>query len=294
MDMDRPSEETIVNSLKKITKEEILENAHMMLMPKGERNVDEIFRDPEIAGKLVTRDVSPDIMGAYTLKMETDAPSEHTYVAKDMLKDIGMTVEELHDAAMENIRRSYIAMPIEQTIRMLSDEGTEQQMGAADKTEEQRSSDADKDSPVPMIVLTSKDHHFGAAAILLPEAQKDVSEMFGGSFLVCPSSRHEVICIPDEMEKLDYFERMVHDINSFAVSDKEFLSNTVLRYDSGSKVLEPARDYADRQVAAEISESLNKGETIQAETTAKESPYPGLPPCPEPRRIEQKRGMDIC
>ena len=285
------AEETAAIDPKTVTKEDIRENAYMVLIPKGDENLGEVFRQNELDGKLVTKDVAPDIMVAYALEREINGPSGeddqkaavHAFVTKDMLKTSGVTEGELHDAAMENTRRGYMAMPIEQAIRRLTN---------ADGMEQPQEQQARQDSTLPMIVLTNQTLRYGAAAVLVPEAQQEVSEAYGGSFLVCPSSRHEVICIPDEMKKIDYYEKMVIDINRSTVSESDFLSNTILRYDSDSKILEPARDYAGRQAAAEIPKSPNKGET--RETRHTESPYPGLPPCPEPRRIEQKRGMDIC
>ena len=83
-----------------------------------------------------------------------------------------------------------------------------------------------------VMVLTNDRMHYGAAAILLPEA-KDLMQKNGiEDCFILPSSVHELILINDNNEvNRTQLAELVEDINaSEAVKDVEFLSNNVYRY----------------------------------------------------------------
>ena len=84
---------------------------------------------------------------------------------------------------------------------------------------------------IPMTVVTSKSEIgvYGASIVLSQKAMKQVADRLGGSFLVLPSSVHEVICIPATLD-LDIAEirNTVREINnSDAVAPDDVLTDSV-------------------------------------------------------------------
>lgn len=90
----------------------------------------------------------------------------------------------------------------------------------------------ESDEPIApdVLVLTSYSAQFGAYAML----QKFVlehTEKIVGSFHILPSSRHELIVVPDAMPlEEDYLREMVRSANKTVVSAEDFLSNDIFHY----------------------------------------------------------------
>lgn len=83
---------------------------------------------------------------------------------------------------------------------------------------------------IPMFVMTNRIHHYGASSILDKEQLKLFSDRLGSDLYILPSSIHEVILICKDAGRLCYFQRMVHDINSFAVGENEWLADGVYEW----------------------------------------------------------------
>lgn len=91
----------------------------------------------------------------------------------------------------------------------------------------------DTDDDAPMLYLTSAPvRAYGAAQLLNQKALDEVGRVFGGRFLIIPSSIHEVLAIP-ACNDLEALSDMVRTINSFGsvVSPDEVLTNTLYEYD---------------------------------------------------------------
>lgn len=89
------------------------------------------------------------------------------------------------------------------------------------------------DPPSPFYILTTRDQHFGAALMALPETLKGVHEKLGEDFYILPSSVHEVLILkesdfPGPPEEL---KEMVATINREQVEPVDRLSDTVYRFD---------------------------------------------------------------
>lgn len=87
---------------------------------------------------------------------------------------------------------------------------------------------------IDMYVLTNKANLNGAGVIASPKVQEYVYKKMKGSYIILPSSIHEVIILPD-IHDVDYLRDMVLDINSTVVSPEDYLSDQVYRYD-GEKI----------------------------------------------------------
>lgn len=82
----------------------------------------------------------------------------------------------------------------------------------------------------PMIIITNNDSLFGASVILYPDW---LHETFQRDVYILPSSVHECIVIPKEsvLASTAEMQKTVHEVNKEAVTEKDFLSNSVYYYD---------------------------------------------------------------
>lgn len=81
------------------------------------------------------------------------------------------------------------------------------------------------EDPLPLTVVTNRDAYYGAVGILFPSVQKRLREMYGGRFIVLPSSVHEVLAAPVEMLEDADLSGMVQTINAAEVKEQERLSD---------------------------------------------------------------------
>ena len=86
------------------------------------------------------------------------------------------------------------------------------------------------DSPA-MYVVTTKGSYCGASAVLNPEIQQKLSDIFGDCYIL-PSSIHEVLIVPSDMD-VNTLAHMVHDINRAEVAEQDRLSDHVFRLSKG-------------------------------------------------------------
>lgn len=152
-----------------------------------------------------------------------------------MLEAYGVSVEELHETAMENMDR---LLPVRFTgmnevlkEMMLPDIMKLHDVDAEDAKEiisAMLPSDMEK-----MYCLTNSEKFHGAAAILNQEVLDGIAEQLGGDFYILPSSVHETLIIPKEAG-IEYgeLETMVREVNVTQVAPDERLSNHVYEYDS--------------------------------------------------------------
>lgn len=82
------------------------------------------------------------------------------------------------------------------------------------------------------VIVTNRSRINGAATVL---AIAELAEEKLGAFYVAPSSLHEVILFPERMG-INYEDvaRMVKEVNCSEVTEKDFLSNTVFRYENSN------------------------------------------------------------
>ena len=97
-----------------------------------------------------------------------------------------------------------------------------------------------EDSP-KMIVVTSKSKVGGAIQIAKPEVRKQLVEIFGGSFIILPSSIHELICVDDDPEFYSGYVEMVPAINEAEVNPEDRLSDYVYRYNADADTFQRIR-----------------------------------------------------
>lgn len=159
-----------------------------------------------------------DLSVAYIIRVQmADDCMCNTKVNKNMLEGYGITTEQIHDQAMENLRRDgYEFQNMESIIR---------DMVGPDVAEEMHR--------CTMHVLTNSSKIYGAAGILDGELLKE----FAGEqdYYILPASIHETIFVPviDEFNK-EELDCMVATINATQVIPEERLTNHSYYYDAGA------------------------------------------------------------
>ena len=140
-------------------------------------------------------------------------------ISNDFMKSLGITVEELRDAAIANDHDQYCANPIYDVLKrykpnLLLDDGII--------------------DPAPMndmLVCSNDSNMYGASVIADDDYMKFIANLYRRDFFIIPSSIHEVITIPADFATSREVISMVRDVNATQLSADEVLSNSVYKYD---------------------------------------------------------------
>lgn len=146
-----------------------------------------------------------------------------------------ITVDQLYKLALENTQRLFhgkVTSMMSVMTEILADKLD------AECCEEFFDLMAD-DVEIPMFVATNTAKLNGAIVMLYDNLMKKFAEKIGGSFYILPSSVHETLFIPcsDDMD-IEYLRDMVKSVNSTEVSEEEYLSDNVYRYDADTDSFE--------------------------------------------------------
>lgn len=141
-------------------------------------------------------------------------------ITNSLLEIYGVSLEQLHEDAMAN---SPVKFPVH--VQGMNDfmkefvwHGDSQMMNIPD---------------FGMCFVTCE-NEYGASALFYPEFLEQVAKRFRGKFFILPSSIHELILVPDYGEDVKGLKEIVSDVNdnSDAVTEEDFLSNSVYHYDA--------------------------------------------------------------
>lgn len=134
-------------------------------------------------------------------------------VTNDLLERLGITVEELHQIAINNIDESDFEYPtIEETLSAM--------MGG--------------ECPIPfpeenkMLVASNRSKHFGGNVILCPNTLNKIMKKLGvASMYILPSSIHEILCVRPEGDVWEKkrLDQMVHEVNTNEVAPEEIMGH---------------------------------------------------------------------
>ncbi len=146
-------------------------------------------------------------------------------VTKEHLELLGITEEELHQAAKSNYERFQPAK-IRCMEELLYDLGRKIGVEVYESRE----------CHPFLFVLTNAKGMFGAVSMIFEEELECFSKRIGNSFYILPSSVHEVILVPDcKAFSVEYFATMVKEINATQVDATEVLSDSIYFYDMETK-----------------------------------------------------------
>ena len=160
--------------------------------------------------------VIEDLVITYHIKGDDGSES---IVSNGDMKSYGITLEQLHnDATVSGAK----LMPA----RVMN----------LDHMMEEVFHKSTNDSDTGLIVVSTEVLKDGAAALFYPDMMKFLAYALGDGYYVVPSSVHEVLIASDN----DYDARrlmMVHKSVMPMVSEKDYLSDKIYRYDAQKKAL---------------------------------------------------------
>lgn len=196
-------------------------------------------RNPEIAGNVPHMDAGEGLM----LIADVVRGDYRAIITNDMIKDSGLTEDEIFDAALINVSAD------EAVLFGLSDMVYKP---PGERTELFSSGDGvDAIGDYDVFILSNKDMFWGAAAIFYPGIQDRLRGMIG-DFYVIPSSVHELLLLPVTADAdPDNLAEMIWSANRSVVDEEEVLSDDLYLCDPGSRKLVPYRASAAKETYAE-------------------------------------------
>jgi len=192
-----------------------------------------------------------DLAVVYTVNLGENEEGRATVaITNDLMASYGVTVDELHQIALDNLSRS------EMSFKSMRDVMIEMMGGDAAMI-------IPEEETPSMYVLTNESKIHGASAILDKGMLEHISDTVGGDFIVLPSSVHEVIVVP-VMDRFNTRELqgMVHEVNATQVTAEEQLSENVYVYDSAEKELILADRMAERLKEREAQEQAQSQDDV--------------------------------
>ena len=154
-----------------------------------------------------------------------------TIFSKNMLERYGITADQLFSDAVSSSMK-------------LAPAKTMGMMEAISGVFGMDASLSEPSGPETLVITTDSGIH-GAAAILYPHVLEQAAERLGENFFILPSSRHEVILMPESMAppSVRVLESLVKEVNETQVAPEDRLSDKVYHYDDRSQKLELGSDY---------------------------------------------------
>lgn len=152
-----------------------------------------------------------DLATVYMIEaFSSDNGSGHVAVSDKIFAEYNITLDELHDAAMNNLIKQFDFKGMRE---LLISMGLPEQMIPVDDAE--------------MYVLTTQNKMFGASLILSDTIMKTIREKIGRDFVIIPSSIHEVIIlpIPEESMNMSDITEMINSVNSSSLESVDVLSD---------------------------------------------------------------------
>jgi len=174
-------------------------------------------------------------------------------VTNDMCSQFKMTSEELIDQAKSNtLKEQFECYTMSDVMRRV--------MEAEGLPNEFIEDVVRSEEECPMYVLSNKSGIDGATAMLSNETLESVREKMGEDFFILPSSRHELILVPEsKVDDPEFLKGMVNEVNSTSVPKEDILSNSVYKYDSLKKAFSTIREISiiKDKVSAKLEENMN-------------------------------------
>ena len=180
-------------------------------------------------------------------------------VSNNMMEHYGITVEQLHQDAIDAARKKE-PFSIKNMDEIMY-EMTDGFMGSKDNPQQ------------PMWVATNESKYNGASVIAYPDFMEQATEQLKGSFYILPSSTHEVILIPDSFAmQAQELKAMVSAVNEAEVRPEEKLTDNVYHYDSVARVFGQADKY-EKRIEKEQSRKSVLGELGEKKQACKEQEH---------------------
>ena len=195
-----------------------------------------------------------DMSMIYRLQLsESERGTSSVLVNHELLKQFGVSQEQLHQDALENSEK--LRPPVMKTMAAVMAE----MMGMPE--------DAMADMAPPLYVVTNESKVNGAAVMFYPDFMDQAAKQMESSFFILPSSVHEMLILPDEGANLSDLKAMVMSVNETEVSPEDKLTDQVYHYDAEARTFELGEKFEARQAERQAE---MKAEKAAAKAEAKE------------------------
>lgn len=178
-------------------------------------------------------------------------------ISNKMLKDYGISVDKLHEAAVQNMD-SLMPPKFESMSDMLHRLAPPGMDAFLDNTEDS----------MPLYILTNETGIYGASVLLNKSFMDRVTTEIGKDLVILPSSVHEVIAFPrpDVEDDVKGLEDIVKSINANYLAPEDFLSNSVYEYHAENhRFIQCARAHEPAQETShESKQKADKENPIKA------------------------------
>ena len=171
-----------------------------------------------------------DLAEIFIVKMEIGGNTGNVTINNDLVERLGIDIEKLKESAYENMKKRGIEQ------KSLSSMIKDLIFDSGEVPEE-----LNEPEGISMMVVTNREKYNGACCMIDPEIFVDMSEKMGCDLYILPSSIHEIIVVPAVSQcNEDELRDMVRDVNRSSVSNEDFLSDTLYRYNRGTAQLQIA------------------------------------------------------
>lgn len=170
-------------------------------------------------------------------------------VNESMMKQAGMNIDELMEAAMENTKR---ILPVsiynmeDMLMGLVSDEPEMDFFRSMAETE--------RPPKETMWIISNSMGMNGASAILYEDKLHELAEKLETDLYLLPSSVHECIAISVDMGTPEELAEMVQSVNMNEVRLEDRLSNNVYHYDKDLRVLTMATNVPNKRLDGIVAE----------------------------------------
>lgn len=170
--------------------------------------------------KTIPHEIREDLALVYRILLKhPDGEIESELVTNPLLEYWGIGEQALQEDAWDNMRRKNSPQfcRMDEILReLMYPDGTS----------------AETETEVPLYVLTNRVKAWGASYMFDKDTMAGIAKELGSSFIVFPSSIHEVLILPEEKGlDVEEMQEMVRTVNMTVVDSQEVLSNQVYRYD---------------------------------------------------------------
>lgn len=175
-----------------------------------------------------------DLAAVYAIVLDESAAGQSSApITNGMMQMMGMTKEELHEAAVDSLKEKSVFLPLSDLMMGMMEGKSPGEILSSPAQEEPDLFGLPFGEVIPVYVLTNDGGIGGAAQLMNQEIMEDIADRLGGDFVVLPSSVHEVMILPADsgMDRAE-MENLVQEVNGEAVSPQEKLSDHVYLYDA--------------------------------------------------------------
>ena len=206
------------------TKEYVLENVTFQLV-SNEKYYDALMTRP-----FINVPGMDDVAAIYNVPVEEDGKQFGLAVNDLLMEKLDITSSELENAAMENIKMESVSFTsIEDMMNRLLPNELNGIFGEENSVPVEESM---------LCVLTNETGFHGARVLLKEGLLEKISERLGDNLIILPSSIHEVLIVRESAAgEMSELRGIVQEINKSVLSEGDFLSDNIYKFDAKEKEL---------------------------------------------------------